>query len=277
MDTDNNSNTLQNYYNYIKFNPLLLVTLIIILVLYFIMFGSLGGSENVNSFETTSDSNYSLFNILGIVIAIILIMYGFMYFFNIDIISNIKNYFSQNQEIDNIINDVTNSDNSTNNQVPENEFINQVYHIPGNIYTYNDAKSLCSAYGNKIANYKEIENAYNNGAEWCSYGWSDNQMAYFPTQSLSWENLQKIKGHENDCGRPGINGGYIDNPNVKFGVNCYGHKPKITPYEATLMKNTTLYPMTKKEQEFNKSVDYWRQKISSILVAPFNKDKWNSI
>ena len=31
------------------------------------------------------------------------------------------------------------------------------------------------------------------------------------------------------CGLPGINGGYIDNPNIRFGVNCYGYKPKITP------------------------------------------------
>ena len=49
-----------------------------------------------------------------------------------------------------------------------------------------------------------------------------NQLALFPTQYGKWERLQKIKGHENDCGRPGINGGYIDNPNVKFGINCYG-------------------------------------------------------
>ena len=29
----------------------------------------------------------------------------------------------------------------------------------------------------------------------------------------------------NNCGRPGVNGGYFDNPNIKFGVNCYGQKP----------------------------------------------------
>ena len=26
------------------------------------------------------------------------------------------------------------------------------------------------------------------------------------------------------CGRPGINGGFIDNPYIKFGANCYGVK-----------------------------------------------------
>ena len=28
------------------------------------------------------------------------------------------------------------------------------------------------------------------------------------------------------CGNPGINGGYFANPDLKFGVNCYGIKPK---------------------------------------------------
>ena len=49
-------------------------------------------------------------------------------------------------------------------------------------------------------------------------------MAYYPTQKTTWDKLQKKKGHENDCGRPGINGGFIQNKNVKFGVNCYGSK-----------------------------------------------------
>jgi hypothetical protein len=31
-------------------------------------------------------------------------------------------------------------------------------------------------------------------------------MALFPTQKETWDKLQKIKGHEHDCGRPGING-----------------------------------------------------------------------
>ena len=31
--------------------------------------------------------------------------------------------------------------------------------------------------------------------------------------------MQKIEGHEHDCGRPGVNGGYIANPNVNFSRN----------------------------------------------------------
>ena len=33
---------------------------------------------------------------------------------------------------------------------------------------------------------------------------------YF-TQISTWKKLQTIDGHKNDCGRPRINGGYIEN------------------------------------------------------------------
>ena len=91
----------------------------------------------------------------------------------------------------------------------------------------------------------------------------------------TWDKLQKIEGHENDCGRPGINGGFIDNPNVRFGVNCYGHKPKITPLEAQLMKNNKEFPITRRNQEFQEKVEYWRNRISDILVSPFNRKSWS--
>jgi hypothetical protein len=43
-------------------------------------------------------------------------------------------------------------------------------------------------------------------------------MAFYPTQKTTWDKLQKIKGHKHDCGGPGINGGFIQNPRVRFGV-----------------------------------------------------------
>ena len=72
----------------------------------------------------------------------------------------------------------------------------------------------------------------------------------------------KITGHQHDCGRPGINGGYIANPNVRFGVNCFGYKPVINSEEAEQMSSAPLYPRTTSELEFEKRVDYWRKKVS---------------
>ena len=253
-----------------------------------------------SSLETSSDLTSNLLKIFVVILTIVLIIvaifYGCLLFLNIDIIKIIQDFFAQKRRIAvtttndastnpvlpattndasaNPVLPATTKDASSNPILPATSSKDEVFHIPGNTYTYSDADAVCSAYGSKLAGYQELESAYNKGADWCSYGWSDNQMAFFPTQQASWDKLQKIKGHENDCGRPGINGGYIDSPGVKFGVNCYGHKPKITPQEATVMKTETLYPKSQKEHDFNKSVDYWRKKIDSILVAPFNKQVW---
>ena len=42
---------------------------------------------------------------------------------------------------------------------------------------------------------------------------------------------------KNNCGRPGVNGGYIDNPYIKFGVNCYGKKPTPTENDLKRLEN----------------------------------------
>ena len=151
----------------------------------------------------------------------------------------------------------------------------EVYHVPGNHYSYEESKSVCKALGGELANIKQMEDVYKKGGEWCSYGWSNNQMALFPTQHDHWNKLQTIKGHENDCGRPGINGGYIANPNVKFGVNCYGYRPKMKPIESKLMESAEEYPITEQQIAFNKQVDHWKKKINEIIIAPFNAKSWS--
>jgi hypothetical protein len=188
----------------------------------------------------------------------------------------LKNLFTNKPEIDVVVNQ-TQPQPQPNPSIPEIKFRKQVFNIPGNYYSYNDAKALCSAYGANLATYQQIESSYKNGAEWCNYGWSDGQMALFPTQQQTFNNLQKIKGHEHDCGRPGINGGYIANPQVKFGVNCYGNKPKITQDEEELMKTASPYPQTMQDIEFQKKVDYWKNKINEILVSPFNYNVWGEL
>lgn len=100
----------------------------------------------------------------------------------------------------------------------------QVFNVSNNLYNYEEAQKVCAAFDASLATYDQIETAYNNGGEWCNYGWSDGQMAYFPTQKETWEQLQNNPNMKHACGRPGINGGFIDNPYIKFGANCYGVK-----------------------------------------------------
>ena len=262
-----------NFLNTNMANPLIITLLVFIIIIYFVLFASLG--NNIESMNAPSSSKASLEILLWGVFLVIIIINGMNYFLNVNIITSIKNLFSGEPEIDITVERETEGQITGSSSVPELKFEKQVYHIPGNKYTFDDARAVCKAYGNRLANYKEIENAYQNGADWCSYGWSEDQMALFPTQMERWERLQKIEGHENDCGRPGINGGYIANPNVRFGVNCYGYRPKITSQEAEMMKNIPLFPKTQKELDFQKRIEYWKNKIANIVVSPFNSNNWS--
>jgi hypothetical protein len=154
---------------------------------------------------------------------------------------------------------------------------NEVFHVSNNLYSYDDAQAICTSYGARIATYDEVENAYKNGAEWCGYGWSDGQMALFPTQKITWDKLQKTDNHKNNCGRPGVNGGYIHNPYVKYGANCYGKKPVAYTADMNRMnaQKNTVYPKTKKDIVSNMKTEYWKQNSDKLVMNGFNNDKWS--
>lgn len=266
---DTVANNTYNYVNTLLLEPSIIIILVVIVILYLALFMSLGNSPTASNDTSSSVTITAL--LMFFFMAIILIN-GLQYFFGLDIIANIKNILTGNPEVD-ILVDASRAD-AIKAPVPELLLRPQVFNIPGNTYGYQDAKALCSAYGSRLATYSEVEDAYKNGGEWCNYGWSDGQMALFPTQQKTFDNLQKIKGHEHDCGRPGINGGYIANPQVQFGVNCYGNKPKINKEEEELMKTISPYPQTKEDLMFQKRVDYWKEKVDEILVSPFNYNSW---
>jgi hypothetical protein len=290
-----------NFFNGILSNPSVIIIVVGVLLIYITMFFSLGdtnssttsssgglfsglsNSKFTSSTTTTTDTSSSMkyLGILAVAIFIILIVInGFQYFFGIDIIAKISNLFSGNPVVD-ISVDTSAAQSGTAGSgagsIQEIKLYPQVFNIPGNDYVYPDAKALCTAYGSRLATYKEVEDAYKGGAEWCNYGWSEGQMALFPTQQKTWDKLQKIEGHENDCGRPGINGGYMKNPAVKYGVNCYGYKPQMTAEEEELMATSPIYPKTKKDMAMEQRVQYWKNKLSSILVSPFNHTSWSKI
>ena len=154
---------------------------------------------------------------------------------------------------------------------------NEVFNIADNKYTYEDAQAVCSSFGAKIATYDQIEQAYNDGAEWCNYGWSAEQMAFFPTQKETWDNLQKMPKKKNNCGRPGVNGGYIDNPYIKFGVNCYGKKPKPNENDLIKLENKQIHPvpLTAEDKELQKKIDYWKENADKLQLNSFNNTNWS--
>ena len=266
-----------NYYN--KFNnfitnPIVFIIVVLIIVAYFAFSSSLGNSDS-NGFKSVTGTDSSGEQVMGIIIVVVLVILiiinGLQYFFSISVTAYLTDLFTNRPKIDIVV------DQSTfqPSPVPEIRFKKEVFNIPGNYYDYTNAKALCQAYGANLASYQQVEDSYRDGGEWCNYGWSDGQMALFPTQQKTFDNLQKIKGHENDCGRPGVNGGYMANPELRFGVNCYGNKRKINVHEENLMKTMSPFPQTKEDLVFQKRVDYWKDKVDEVLLSPFNHNSWN--
>ena len=150
----------------------------------------------------------------------------------------------------------------------------EVFHIANQDYTYDQAKCKCESYNARLATKNDIIDAYNNGANWCSYGWSDKQSAYYPVQKCDWDkmmadNERLPKKDKKYCGMPGVNGGFFANPTLKFGVNCYGIKPK----GKVINPKTPFCPpinFCKLENNFEAS-----HKLETDEVASFNHEKWN--
>lgn len=219
-------------------------------------------------------------NFILFLLCIYFILFILQFVFKIDISAKIKGLFSVSPHlsldvgsIDEIAhNDTDNSDNIIIDVKPTN--IKEVFNIAGNNFTYETAQATCKAFGSELATYEQVEEAYNNGAEWCNYGWSDGQLALFPTQKKTFDKLQTIKGKENDCGRQGINGGFFEDPSIKFGANCYGKKPDINAPSEKLMNDMTYFPENKKDMEMQNKVDIIKANIDSIIINPFNSSQW---
>ena len=178
--------------------------------------------------------------------------------------------------------DITESTNNTMDVNVDEEETNannnisggEVFHIPGNHYNYYEAQELCKAYNSRLANYNDIESAYEDGAEWCSYGWSDGQMAFFPTQKDTYNKLQESENEKNNCGRPGVNGGFMANPYLRFGVNCYGVKPNQKERDQLYMQASSVPRYSRNDSN---QQNMFSKMIDNIIVSGFNYNKWNQV
>jgi hypothetical protein len=153
----------------------------------------------------------------------------------------------------------------------------EVFNIGNNLYTYEDAQSICTAYGARLATYDDMEKSYQDGGEWCNYGWSDGQMIFYPTQKDTWQKLQKDPKTKHNCGRPGINGGFMANPYVKFGVNCYGMKPKPKDIDKDMMKRK-LISQTGTEassEQIDPNVQKWKSMLNTLTINSYNNKEWS--
>lgn len=139
----------------------------------------------------------------------------------------------------------------------------EVFNIDNNEFTYEQAPEVCKALGAELATYEQVKNAYNDGAHWCNYGWTDNQMALYPIQKGKFKRMTPKR--QMQCGgKPGINGGYFNDTSLKFGVNCYGIKKDPDPAKIIYKDEAT-----QKEELINDI------NISQLDIRPFNQNKWS--
>jgi cytochrome c biogenesis protein CcdA len=216
-----------------------------------------------------------------IIFLLVIIASFFKYFLGISITDMMDRFFGNLKEKGDKANkNITTSKTGVvkGNAVASSQSVqmNEVFNVGNNMYTYDDAQTICTAYGARLATYDEVEEAYDNGAEWCNYGWSENQSAYFPTQKATWQNLQKTKDRKNVCGRPGVNGGYMEDPNQRFGVNCYGKKPLPKPEDLKALKQSQLPPKSEDDIITDMKVKFWKDNSDKLLqINAYNNNKWS--
>ena len=208
--------------------------------------------------------------LVGIVIILVSIMFGFLYLVRmhkpteskkkeeIETISGVENTKAiNNAEPAKIV----------NNNVQKQSSEPEVFHVRDNIFRKDQAEAVCKAFDSKLASQSQLEEAYKKGADWCSYGWSKNGLALYPTQSETFKKLQQIPGRQEECGVPGVNGGFFENKNLLFGVNCYGPKPVMKKGQ-TLGKDELLTPTDLESIKIQATKD-------TLEISPFSYSLWS--
>jgi Extracellular link domain len=93
----------------------------------------------------------------------------------------------------------------------------ETFGIGNYVFSQQEASSICSAVGSKLATTAQLANAQAARADWCSTGWvSDNANALYPSTT----NL--IQG----CGNGAAGIKTYTPPYRTTGVTCYGNKPE---------------------------------------------------
>ena len=119
----------------------------------------------------------------------------------------------------------------------------EVFWVGPNKYTFKEAKAVCEKLGSRLASEEEVNRAHKLGANWCDYGWIDGQKAFFIVQEDFHKlmDCKKKPNSSNPCGnKPGVHGGKMFNPDLKYGATCFGFKPPKTEKQK------------KREEEYNK-------------------------
>jgi hypothetical protein len=73
-----------------------------------------------------------------------------------------------------------------------------------------------------------------------------------------------------------VNGGFFDNPEMRFGVNCYGVKPSQTANDQKMLEERGVLPRTTSTLLMDQQAQEYKERLASIGVLPFNAKEWSA-
>ena len=152
-----------------------------------------------------------------------------------------------------------------------------------NKVNYLQAKELCKVYSGRLATKDDLEEAFKDGANWCTWGWLDGERIGYPVQETFWSFIEKK--HKGHCGpTAGIN--IIDNidPLKVYSVTCYGKKPKKSKNDIDLelvLNEVSVDDSLQAEiEKCKRSKEQAQQKKwidkKNIRIVTFNESKWST-
>lgn len=148
---NNISNSFYSSLNNIGTNPLVLVVLIIVIIIYYVLFSFLGVNRDDDDDGIFGSGSYVIIEgLLWGIFIILIFVNGLAYFFNINLVTEFQNIFSQKPEI-NI--STTNDFKLPTDSSSLSSSLNEVFHVPGRTFTYHDSKAVCKAFDSEIADY----------------------------------------------------------------------------------------------------------------------------
>ncbi len=108
----------------------------------------------------------------------------------------------------------------------------EVFNVGGYNYTQSDAYDVCASLGASLATVEQVQEAYNNGAEWCSWGHTTTDPMYPMQRSrqgcASGKSITRVSNFDPN----NITADWLKNAGGKMAATCYGIKP--------LRENTTV-------------------------------------
>jgi hypothetical protein len=240
-------------------------------------------NESINSAIETNESPFISISVI-ITLGVLIVLFIIIVIFREQIVIGLENLWIKIKELFGVSKPAVQPPPQSYEQVVIDKSavekilpgMKEVFNIADNKYKYSDAEPLCKAFGAELATYDQVKDAWNKGADWCNYGWVKGQAAVYPTQESTFNKLQAgPEDQRMSCGVTGINGGYFDNPDLRFGVNCYGNKPSENETD-TRNQMARENNITPEGIKYDKKVLDYKANLNQIAVNPFKAGTWSS-